>query len=105
MNDIMAAWNGKEKLWKVFWLYNFLLGTLLLSAMDYLVGLGTVIEVITYLIVLVWAVWVLVSLWRCAFNAKWRIWGYLARALVVLTVLMAMLALLGPFVGIDPYAS
>ena len=102
MNEIKAAWQGTAKLWKVFWLYNFLLGSALLYATDYSAKLGAVVEVTIYLVVLVWIIWVAVALWRCAFNAKWRIWGYLARGVVILTVVMAALALVGPFIGLDP---
>jgi hypothetical protein len=102
MDAIRAVWQGNEKLWKVFWLYNTLLGSALLYAMDYSARLGTIVEVAIYLVVLVWVVWVAVGLWRCAFNTQWRIWGYLARGAVILTVAGGILAIAAPFMGIDP---
>lgn len=54
MEDIKAAWKGEETLWKVFWIYNFLLGTALGLAMDYAPRLSLIIEVVVYLVVLIW---------------------------------------------------
>ena len=33
------------------------------------------------------AVWVLVAMWRCAFNVNWRGWGYIVRGILILTVI------------------
>ena len=100
LEPIIAAWSGKEKLWKVFWLYNFILGTAIGYAIDYVAGLGLIIEIAVFTVVLIWAIWVLVALWRCAFNSRWRGWGYVCRGVVVLSLGVAALKVIGPFVGV-----
>ena len=96
MQSIKDSWNGSEKLWKVFWLYNIILGTFLTKMFDFLPEGNLGILIPAFLIVGVWGVWVMVSMWRCAFNAKWRGWGYIVRTLVVLGVIaiIANIALL-----------
>jgi hypothetical protein len=69
------CWNGQEKLWRVFWIYGFGLFFLLaIAAMRVppLVGL-----------LFVQGAWMLVALWRCAFNSDYRVLGYLVRAGVI----------------------
>ena len=36
--------------------------------------------------VVLYEIWVLVSLWTCAFNVKAKFWGYCARVYVVLNI-------------------
>jgi hypothetical protein len=102
LNAILASWKGKERLWKVFWIYNWLFGTA--------VGIGVeaaskALPVPAFLVVavlvLIWAVWVTVSLWRCAFNSSWRGWGYIVRAIVVLAVIAIVFAVIGIFLDDD----
>jgi hypothetical protein len=76
LKAILASWKGHERLWKVFWIYNWLCGTA--------VGIGVEAAakvlpwpalLVIAVFALIWAVWVTVSLWRCAFNSSWRGWG------------------------------
>jgi hypothetical protein len=94
---ITRARNGKERLWIVFWVYT-VLGAIFfrllfpfISAINSPVG-GSIYGVIYIILMLVFSVliivylvWVLASLWKCAFNVdkEWRWLGYLARAYVV----------------------
>jgi hypothetical protein len=98
LKAILASWKGHERLWKVFWIYNWLCGTA--------VGIGVEAAakvlpwpalLVIAVFVLIWAVWVTVSLWRCAFNASWRGWGYLVRAGIVLGVMAIVVTLVGVF--------
>lgn len=84
MNQIKAAWKGDEKLWKVFWIYNWLFGTAFGIGMDYSENFGLLIQLVVLVVVTAWLVWVVVALWRCSFNARWRGWGYVVRTLMVI---------------------
>jgi len=101
MNEIKKSWKGEEKLWKVFWIYNFLLGGLIN------IGIGQTEKLeaeymLWFLIIvtLIWVVWVSVSLWRCAFNASWKGWGYIVRGFLVLSLVIGCLAIFG-FVEVE----
>ena len=95
MGEIKKAWLGDEKLWKVFWIYNFLLGGFLNIGIDQIDKLGESFFWVFVVVYLVWAIWVLGSLWRCAFNASWKGWGYIIRGIVVLCVVVIVLAIFG----------
>jgi len=92
---LMNTARGGEKLSVVFW-YCCVLGqlgvVLLLLAVWTLVGhslpatLQTVAGVLIAIPVVAYEIWVLVSLWTCTFNVKVKIWGYAARAYVVINV-------------------
>ena len=83
MKEVVMAWKGEEKLWKVFWLYNVLLGICFSKAFDFVPEESVSLTLILLALALIWTVWVMVSLWRCSFNTRWKGWGYLARALVI----------------------
>lgn len=95
LNAIRASWSGNERLWKVFWIYNWLFGTA--------IGIGSEAAanvlpwpalLVIGLLTVAWAIWITVSLWRCAFNASWRGWGYIVRAIVVVSVVAAIFGIL-----------
>ena len=103
MGYIVRAWNGEERLWKIFWL-NIVLGSILFRFLGALVQsflLATNIPVgwnifriifvafllVFLLLLVIYFVWALVALWKCAFNAEWKGWGYLGRAFVVWSVI------------------
>ena len=83
---LRAAWNGDEKLWKVFWIYQWLLGIALSIGLALSADFGLLAERVVLAVVAVWLVWVVVAQWRCSFNARWRGWGYVVRALLFITV-------------------
>ena len=85
MNQIKAAWKGDEKLWKVFWVF-FLPVAIPLGIARFFAGWYVIQYESLVFAVLIWAVWVYVSLWRCAFNARWPGWGYIIRAFVILVI-------------------
>jgi hypothetical protein len=96
MGWIIRAWRGEERLWKVFWIYGFLLAG----------GISTVAEIIkitlgvkAYLFFWIprvfYFIWLAVAEWRCAFNASTQFWGYLIRIGVVMSLLAAPLVMVG----------
>ncbi len=93
---IQRSWRGQEPLWKVFWLYNFLLGSLLNAGLDMALDSDNAAAAILASVVYVpYAIWMLVAMWRCAFNATWNIWGYLVRGLYVLMLIGALVFVFG----------
>jgi hypothetical protein len=100
MNAIKASWNGQERLWKVFWIYNWLFGIAIgLASEAAESALPRPVSLAVSVFGLAWAVWVTVSLWRCAFNADWRGWGYVVRAIVVLAVIATAVLIAALFLG------
>ena len=89
-NDIpkalSAAWKGNEKLWKVFWIYQWLFGITLSSAWVVSEDFSVLAEGVVLVVLAVWFVWVAVAQWRCSWNASWRGWGYVVRVLLFFTV-------------------
>jgi len=84
---IRRAWGGEVRLWKVFWLYFVLALEGAIVVVGYLIGLFGLPYLALWAVIAPLAVWAAVSVWRCAFNAGWRGWGYLARIFVVVQML------------------
>ena len=125
---IKSYWNGNQKLWKVFWIFNFLwpfLFSILLTfvllafmypAILFLMGINeasgnvthsysisdlllTLMGIVFIGILAAYSVWALVSLWRSAFNVSKRIYGYLARLWVAFQIFYFVIFPLFYFLG------
>ena len=98
---LLSYWNGERKLWKAFWIMGFVFQILFfyfllfLSYMGFLFGLTWSIKVIIFLISNIYTIWILVSIWNCAYNVKNKIWGDLSRVIVVLNVILLFLIYTG----------
>ena len=98
---LLSYWNGERKLWKAFWIMGFVLQILFfyfllfLSYIGFLFGLTWSIKVIIFLISNIYTIWILVSIWNCAYNVKNKIWGDLSRVIVVLNVILIFLIYTG----------
>jgi hypothetical protein len=88
MNSLKGVWRGKEKLWKVFWLY-----TVVLPLASYLIFIALPLKlygtpIVTYSYFFVgWSLFnslLLVPMWRCAANTRWWVWTRLARINVLI---------------------
>jgi hypothetical protein len=70
---LLQTWRGEVPLWRVYWLYG-VLGSAILTALivvPALLGWYTMpILVLALGIGLAYTAWILVSIWRCAFNIK-----------------------------------
>lgn len=80
----LAAWRGRQPLWKVFWLYGVAVSGILIAI--YLFAFLIEAVALRQILVLCFApytAWIVVSIWRCAFNAREKFWGMLARFLTV----------------------
>ena len=81
-------WNGKEKLWKAFWLIGMLgriivaLIVIIFLQIGQIIGLTWSIAILSILFILIYIIWSVVSIWRCAFNTKNKNWGHAARIII-----------------------
>ncbi len=93
ISAIKSAWKGNERLWKVFWIY-FVFGTFVIWFMQKVAlsiesagalnnVLGRLLTILFGVLTTTYFVWVITSLWMCAFNSGSRALGYLSRALVI----------------------
>ncbi|MDZ7786908.1 MAG: hypothetical protein U5K73_01840 [Halofilum sp. (in: g-proteobacteria)] len=95
-------WQGNGSLWRVFWLWG-VVGSWLLAALFLTFtrawGLSWTLYLVMAAIMTLYTIWILVSVWRCAENARNEQWQVLAR---VLTVAWALnVVLVGAFLGLD----
>lgn len=104
-NPIVYYWRGEGPLWRVYWLWG-VAGSLMLAGLfgwgllGYGVSWGYVL--IAGVVMGLYTVWILVSVWRCADNVREARWGDAARMLtaawalnVVLVGLFLIFDLLG----------
>ena len=100
-NFLLSYWNGKQKLWKAFWVMGFVFQILFFYFLLFLLYLGSLIgltwsiKIIIFLISNIYTIWILVSIWNCAYNVKNKIWGNLSRVIVVLNVILLFLVYTG----------
>jgi hypothetical protein len=92
---VTLYWSGCGKLWKIYWVYG-VIGGWVLGILGGLVGalLGVSVRVVLA-IFLPYNVWVVVSVWRCAFNAESRGWGYIARVAVLIGFIVFLYEIIG----------
>lgn len=91
---VVRYWRGEGPLWKAFWLYgvipsNIATGLVAWGLASGRIGRGVVAALIVLL--MMYTVWVLVSIWRCADNARTEFYGVMARALTAAWALNAVL--------------
>ncbi len=90
---IMRYWHGKGPLWRVFWVYGVVFSIAAGLPVAILAGNGRISPTVTAFAIgfgLIYTIWILVSVWRCAFNVaggplglRAEFWGSLARALTI----------------------
>ena len=103
---VSRFWRGRGRLWVVYWLYGVLgsaILTALLAAPVAFAGMSAIYYLIMLAVVAVYTVWIVVSVWRCAFNVDREMWAYLARGLTVFWALNVVL--LSIFLGLDLVAA
>ena len=53
------------------------------------------IKITIFLLSNIYTVWILVSIWNCAYNVKNKIWGDISRLVVVLNIILIFLIYTG----------
>ena len=89
-------WRGHGPLWTVYWLYGVLGSNVLALILFFLLYRGAVGSVwfqIVLLLLAAYTVWIVVSVWRCAFNVEKPMYGHMARALTAAWAINALLVL------------
>jgi len=104
MGFFKRAWKGEEKLWKVWWLFGVPLNIVskILQKMSEMAPPPIPIQVIWLLLLCAFVLWVYwcIAVWRCAPNVETKSWTYVARALVVVSILLAIFAFIGGLTGV-----
>ena len=98
------CFKGKRLLWPLFWLWFIGVWCVLVGIILFFGAVALRSNVFldewlkwVLLLLIIYVVWVLVSLWRCAFNVKWNGWGYLTRVVVLVMGSIGILAVLSSF--------
>ena len=98
---LLSYWDGEQKLWKAFWLLGFIFQILFFYFLLFLLYVGMLlkltwsIKITVFLLSNIYTVWILVSIWNCAYNVKTKIWGDISRLIVVLNVILIFLIYTG----------
>ena len=98
---LLSYWKGEKKLWKAFWVMGFIFQILIFYFLLFLlyigqfIGLTWSIKITIFLISNIYTIWILVSIWNCAYNVKKKIWGDLSRVIVVLNIILLFLIYTG----------
>jgi hypothetical protein len=80
----VRAWRGQQPLWKVFWVYGVAASSVIVALYASAIYAGQrSLQQVLLLVFSAYTVWILVSVWRCADNARERVWGLFARMLTV----------------------
>ena len=98
-------WVGRGRLSVVFWRYGVLGNILIAGLLAYPGGMSRVnAEFFALLMVLLggYNLWVVVSIWRCAYNVDRKYWGDLARMMAVCWAINCTLVWV--FVALDQLA-
>ena len=83
MNIISKVSTGKASLFMTYWFIFFPIAFVIKLADN--AGAGGEQLLIILLIPFLWSLY---GVWRCAFNVRHLIWGYVARVLIVVNVLL-----------------
>ena len=98
---LLSYWKGEKKLWKAFWVMGFVFQILIFYFLLFLlyvgqfIGLTWSIKITVFLISNIYTIWILVSIWNCAYNVKYKFWGALSRVIVVLNIILLFLIYTG----------
>jgi hypothetical protein len=95
MNIIKNNFLGKTLLWQVFWIHNVLIGGIFQFGVEKVVPHLSTFP--TYLLVAFaafYSIWVMVGMWQCAFNAKWKGWGYIVRGFFIVILGVVIITIL-----------
>jgi hypothetical protein len=92
MNIIRKVSSGKASLSSTYWFICFPIGFVINLADKTGAGGEQVL-----LILLIPFLWSLYGVWRCAFNVRYRIWGHIARTLMIVNVLLVFVAFFASF--------
>ena len=82
---------------RIYILFFFFLSLILVIGLA--LGLTWSIKIFIFLVSNIYTIWILVSIWNCAYNVKKKIWGDLSRLLVIINTIFLILT----YTGILPW--
>jgi len=85
---LIRFWRGEERLWKAFWFIGILGGWLFTTLVKNLVVQGWLGILPQILLLVSYSIYSGVAIWRSAFNTAWVGWGYAARGVIVLSLVI-----------------
>ena len=94
MNLISKISSGKASLFTTYWLICFPIG-LAINLTDKTAARGQDL----FLILLIPFLWSLYGVWKCAFNVRCHVWGYITRGLMIVNVFIFVLGFFAGFVN------
>ena len=91
----MKNFGAGFKAQQIFWIQNILIGGLLQYGVEKVVPhLSTVPIYLFIVFAILYSLWVTVGMWQCAFNAKWRGWGYIVRGFFIAIIAVVAITFL-----------
>jgi len=103
MGFFKRAWKGEEKLWKVWWLFGVPLNIVstIIEKMSDMKSPPMPMGILVALLFVMFALWVYwcIAAWRCAPNVETKSWAYIARGLIVVSIILTVLAFIGGLTG------
>ena len=99
-NLVLRVWRGDERLWKVYWLVAILGGWAFAILVGSMVRTGFLYDLLGLALLVIFAGYSGVGVWRCAFNVRKVIWGYAARTIIAVSLVYFAVAIVqGAFAG------
>jgi hypothetical protein len=99
-NLVLRIWRGEERLWKVYWLVAILGGWALSTLIGAMVRTGFLNDLLGLAVLVIFAGYCGVGVWRCAFNVQRVIWGYAARTIIAVSLIYFVVTIMqGAFAG------
>jgi hypothetical protein len=92
MNFISKVSSGKASLFSSYWFICFPIG-LVINLVDKTGGQGEQL----FLVLLIPFLWSLYGVWKCAFNVRYVLWGYITRGVLIANVLVFLLGFFSGF--------
>lgn len=102
MELIKNGLKGYAKLWKIFWIYGFLLGLIIGCIVILIAQSSPGIVIPVGILMFFYVAWWSISMWRCAFNVDTHAMGYVARGVAVLVFITYVACLIMRIADIGP---
>jgi len=97
---LLSYWNGNAPLYRAFWLVYFLGIGLVRLLSQFILSLDiTPLTIIAFCIFVFYLLFSFIAVWRCAWNTKRKMWGYISRVCVLLTVSLFFFGFIHGFVN------
>lgn len=96
--SLRAFWEGRASLADAFGLLGIIgglvIGLVIVVVTRFAETQGwAILYTISGILYIVYIVFVCVSIWRCAWNTSWKVWGYLARSIVIISVIQLVVGI------------